>query len=106
MLSSCFPRRQLSAETTTHKTSLPPGADWNPQNDLQAQARAHRLGQVRGSRAPHIHTACSVTVLFRCVLNLLHSRLDLVHRSEACLCFALWRATRLRSAWCRWVAAG
>ena len=26
---------------------LPPRSDWNPQNDLQAMARCHRIGQVR-----------------------------------------------------------
>ena len=29
---------------------LPLAADWNPQMDLQAQARAHRMGQTREVR--------------------------------------------------------
>lgn len=37
---SCQPRR-----------AIPPSvADWNPQMDLQAQARAHRMGQTKEVR--------------------------------------------------------
>lgn len=35
-------------------------SDWNPQNDLQAQARAHRIGQKRQVICPE---GCSVTVI-------------------------------------------
>lgn len=32
-------------------------SDWNPQNDLQAMARAHRIGQTRAVRVYRLLTA-------------------------------------------------
>ena len=37
----------LGLNLTAADTVIIYDSDWNPQNDLQAQARAHRIGQVR-----------------------------------------------------------
>ena len=40
--------------TTTTTTTL---TDWNPQNDVQAMARAHRIGQTKDVRIYRLITA-------------------------------------------------
>lgn len=58
----------LGINLTTADTVIIYDSDWNPQNDLQAQARAHRIGQK--NQVFFIFTKLSVSVL-----NLLRDRL-------------------------------
>lgn len=62
-----------------HLCSLPP-SDWNPQNDLQAQARAHRIGQTKAVNVYRLITRktygkyvsyCRVAQWWKCVKWLL-----------------------------------
>ena len=42
---SCYVRRVANTLLTPLSASPLRQSDWNPQNDLQAMARAHRIGQ-------------------------------------------------------------
>lgn len=44
----------LGVNLATADTVIIFDSDWNPQNDLQAQARAHRIGQKNQVRARRI----------------------------------------------------
>ena len=44
----------LGVNLATADTVIIFDSDWNPQNDLQAQARAHRIGQKNQVRCYHI----------------------------------------------------
>ena len=41
----CLPTHGWGADHAAAAHPLPACADWNPQNDLQAMARCHRIGQ-------------------------------------------------------------
>ncbi len=45
----------LDIDTTSHLHARLP-ADWNPQSDLQAMARVHRIGQ---TKPVHVYRLCT-----------------------------------------------
>jgi SNF2 family DNA or RNA helicase len=56
----------LGINLTAADTVIIFDSDWNPQNDIQAQARAHRIGQDKTVKVhcPVITVLISVDVLF------------------------------------------
>ena len=78
-------------------------SDWNPQRDLQAEARAHRLGQKRDVTVYRLVTAATVEelILRRAIrkLRLTHAVIEQVRRLLVCLqcCEFLTRLFRAAS---------
>lgn len=53
----------LGINLTKATTVIMVDSDWNPQNDLQAVARAHRIGQTKTVKVPFTPSGCLVPVL-------------------------------------------
>lgn len=61
-----FPHPIVRTHLISLSRSLIDDSDWNPQNDLQAQARAHRIGQTKPVKVYRLLTRKTYeTVMFR-----------------------------------------
>lgn len=78
----------------------PPAADWNPQADLQAMARVHRIGQ---TKPVHVYRLCTEgtieEVRWVCILciDVLAQAVVLLQGTGACRLAQLWHLMQPRS---------